>query len=703
MDTLRNKEQEKTWAVSKIGLAAALLVVMTVGAYLPAVRAGFIWDDNDYVYDNQTLRSVDGLRQIWFKIKATPQYYPMVHTSYWLEYRFWKLNPAGYHIVNILLHAVGAVLLWRILTILHLPKPGAWLAAAIFALHPVHVESVAWITERKNVLSGVFYLGAALAYLHYALAPENKSSGDKSRRFYIVSLVLFMCALLSKTVTCSLPAALLLVLWWKRQHISWVNTRGLIPFFILGITFGLLTAWMEKQHVGAVGEEWNLSFIERGLVAGRVMWFYAGKLFWPANLIFIYPKWQIDTTVWWQYLFVIGAAAVLVIFWFLSRWLGRGALAAVLVYGLTLVPASGFFNIYWHRYTFVADHAQYIASIALITLTVAATIRVVSKFGSTAAKLSMIGAGIILMLMAGLTFKRTFAYENLEVLWKDTFSKNPDCWIASNNYGTLLHKQGRLEEALVYYRAALRANPKHWETHNNMGQLMLQMKQFEQAIRHFNEVPLTVPEGVTPSENDKSLISQVHYHLGVALSAQDEKDKAIRQFREALLIKPEHAKAHNHLGLTLQSQGKMDEAIKHYRQAITAEPNYTNAHMNLGFALQSQDKLSEALGHYRQVLESEPNSVVLLNNMAWILATHADSQIRNANQAITFAERAAKLTKHQNAQILDTLAAAYAAAGQFDQAVATAEAALNSAIAKQDEDLANHIRKLLQRYKQAKP
>ncbi|MCJ7778823.1 MAG: tetratricopeptide repeat protein, partial [Sedimentisphaerales bacterium] len=508
-------------SASKIGLMVGVLVVITVAAYLPAVRAGFIWDDNDYVYDNWTLRSVEGLRQIWFKIKATPQYYPMVYTSYWLEYRFWELNPAGYHTVNILLHAVGAVLFWRILTILHLPKPGAWLAAAIFALHPVHVESVAWITERKNVLSGVFYLGAALAYLHYALAPENKSGSDTSRMFYIVSLVLFVCALLSKTVTCLLPAVLLLVLWWKRERIGWTDIRGLIPFFVLGITFGLLTAGVEKQHVGAIGEEWNLSFIERCLVAGRALCFYAGKLFWPTSLTFIYPRWNIDTGVWWQYLYPAAAVSVVVVFWLARHRIGRGPVAAVLIFAGTLTLALGFLNFYMMRYTFAADHFQYLASLSLIALVTcccaAVPLKIWKKCAATAVIVFVLGS------LGVLTWRQCHIYKNTETLWRDTLRKNPNSWMAHACLGNALREQGKYDEAISCYFQALQLKPDNADSYYNLGTVSESQGKLDEAIDYYRQA-LQVQSDYTPA----------YYNLGAALASKGHLDESIDQYRLAL-------------------------------------------------------------------------------------------------------------------------------------------------------------------------
>src|SRR5688572_14862801 len=382
--TQRAKKSDTSSRRRSALIGSGVLLAMTLIAYLPAFRAGFIWDDPDYVVNNATLRSLDGLRQIWFVPRATPQYYPLVHTSFWIEYQLWRLNPAGYHAVNVLLHALAAVLLWRVLKLLDVP--GAWLAAAIFAVHPMHVESVAWVTERKNVLSGVFYLAAALAYFRSSFGLWGSGIGEdkdtavdssntrhpKPDTRYSLSLGLFVCALLSKTVTASLPATILLVIWWKRGRITRRDVVPLIPFFVIGVALALNTARLEREHVGASGAEFDFSALDRILIAGRAAWFYAWKLIAPVNLSFIYPRWTIDDRAAWQYAFPLAAVALVAALFVLRHRIGRGPLVAILFFGGTLVPALGFFNVYPMRYTFVADHFAYHASIGIIVLIAAA-------------------------------------------------------------------------------------------------------------------------------------------------------------------------------------------------------------------------------------------------------------------------------------------------------------------------------------------
>ena len=403
-------------------LAALLLVLITLTAYTPAMRGGFVWDDDDYITNNQTLRSVEGLGQIWLDPSSTPQYYPLVFSSFWLEYRLWRLNPTGYHVVNVLLHVLSSLLLWRLLQDLNVP--GAWLAAVVFALHPVHVESVAWVTERKNVLSALFYLGSmSCLFRFFSLAGvKEKKSGFW---WYFSALLMFACALLSKTVTCTLPAAMLLMLWWKRGRVRGRELAALAPFFVLGLAMGLATAWLEQHHVGALGSEWDLSFVERCLIGGRALWFYFWKLIWPWELIFNYPRWQIDATVWWQYIYPAGMLFVLLLLWLTRERVGRGPLVGVLFFIGTLFPALGFFDVYPFRYSYVANHFQYLASIGLIALLVGVIASVASRLPAGPQRIIM-GLGLVVLVLLGLqTWRQGYAYADIQTLWTDTLKKRP--------------------------------------------------------------------------------------------------------------------------------------------------------------------------------------------------------------------------------------------------------------------------------------
>ncbi len=354
----------KDWLFLVALLAAVILV------YQPAWHGGLLWDDDAHV-PRPELRSCYGLYRIWFEVGATLQYYPLLHSAFWFEHKLWGNTTLGYHLVNILLHAAAAVMVAIILR--RLAVPGAYLAAAIFALHPVQVESVAWIAELKNTLSGVFYLGAMMAYLHF----------DQTRKtpWYLGALALFLLGLLSKTIIATLPGALLVIFWWRRGRLSWrTDVLPLLPFFLVGAAGGMITAWWELQINKCVGPDFTFTFAERCLIAGRTVWFLLWKLLWPTRLTFIYPRWDVDPGAWWQYLFPLSAAALLVLLWAIRRWT-RAPLAGLLFFGGTLFPVLGFFNLYTFRYSFVANHYQYLASLGIIALAVAAAALLLDRWG----------------------------------------------------------------------------------------------------------------------------------------------------------------------------------------------------------------------------------------------------------------------------------------------------------------------------------
>jgi tetratricopeptide (TPR) repeat protein len=583
----------------KHALLAGMLVVATALAYFPVLSNGFIWDDDVYVVENSNLGSVEGLRGIWLDLRATPQYYPMVHTTYWIEHRLWQVDPVGYHVVNVLLHALGAILLWQVLMLLGLP--GAWFAAAIFALHPVHVESVAWVTERKNVLSGVFYFAALFAYLRSAGVAEDALDEARSRRLYALSLAAFLAALLSKTVTGSLPAVILLLLWWKRGRVGWGDVRLLLPFFVLALSFGLLTVQLETQQVGATGREWDLSFVERVLVAGRAFWFYAGKLLWPFPLAFNYPRWEITASDRAAYLFPLAALAAVALLWLARRRLGRGPLVAVLIFGGTLFPALGFIDVYPMRYSFVADHFQYLASAGLIALFAGVAASATERF--VAAKPTVI-AMLLLVALGTLTWRQTFVYRDSEALWRDTLAKNPASFLALDSLGVILQERGHVEEAIGYFRESTRVAPDQHVAYNNLGNLLRaqgKLDESERALRRSLEI---APDYVLALVN-----------LGLTQHERGEYINAAAGFRRALQIHPEFAAAHSSLGLTLAATGHTDEAVLAYRAALRADPDLPQAHNNLAALLLERNEYAAAIRHLSRVVELRPDSPEAKRNL----------------------------------------------------------------------------------------
>jgi tetratricopeptide (TPR) repeat protein len=708
----RNQGMMKN-AWRSLGAGAALIILLTVLAYLPALRGGFIWDDDSYVTQNQTLRDLNGLRQIWFEVGATAQYYPLVHTTFWLEYHLWKLDPRGYHAVNVLLHALAAILLWRVL--LRLQVLGAGLAAFIFALHPVCVESVAWVTERKNVLSAVFYFAATLAWLRFAQNTEGKMKNAESKDrkagaeppaagntrapwpllWYFLALGLFAAALLSKTVTCSLPAALLLVCWWKKGRLRAGDILPAIPFFVLGVVLGLNTALMEKHHVGASGPEWAFSFFDRCLIAGRALWFYAGKLVWPANLTFSYPRWEIHSAAGWQWLFPIAAVGVVAALWFFRHRIGRGPLVAVLFFAGTLFPALGFLNVYPMRYSFVADHFQYLASVGLIVLAAAGLTRWRSGFGVCADHPA--GRGIVIQLLplalGVLTWQQAHIYHDLETLWRDTLTKNPGAWLAHNNLGVILCEQGRIKEAVEHCNEAVRIQPGSAEVHNNLALALVQQGRIEEAIGQYKQALRLKPDYAVAHHNWGLVLArqgkpeeaiahwkqalrlkpdfpEVHYNWGVVLEQLGEKNDAIGHYEQALRFKPDYAEAHDNLGLILARQGRLEEAIARWKQALRFKPDYAEAHNNWGIALEQLGRKNDAIGHYEQALRLKPDYAEARNNLgtALLAVGRFPEAVAHYNEVVRIHPGSAEA--HNN------LALALAQQGRIEEAIGQYEQAL---------------------------
>jgi len=621
-----------------------LIVVLTFTAYIPAMNGGFIWDDDLHVSENECLRSLDGLRRIWFEIGSLPQYYPLTFTSFWMNYQLWGLDTTGYHVVNVLLHAANALLLWVILR--RLSVPGAWLAAAVFALHPVHVESAAWMSERKNVLSGFFYLASALVFLRFmgfGCGRRVSSPGAPGRlwRYYVLSLVLFLCALLSKTVTASLPAVLLLVMWWKRDKIPVRDVLLLVPFFAAGVALGLLTVFMEVHHVGAEGDVWNYMLVERILIAGRSVWFYAWKLLLPYRLTFSYQRWNIDAGAWWQYLFPLSAAAAVVALWFLRGRLGKGPLIGVLFFLGTLFPALGFFDVYPFKYSFVADHFQYLASIGVITLCVAGATVLYHRVGFTRRR-GNAAAGMILAVLWILVWRQAHVYENIETLWLDTLAKNPNSWMASNNLGIYYYTRGEPARAVSYYEKALRIKPDHFKTHFNMGDVLQMMGRFEDAVAEYREAIRLKPDDVSSHVNLGNALKKMwrlddaveeyrkaieimpdfpnsYYNLGLAYMERGDNDSAAESFRKAVSLDPDFAEAYNNLGIVYFNMGRLDDSIKSYTEALRLRPDHAKAHYNLGYVLMKRGRLDEAAKYLSSALRIDPDFAAAHYNLGLVL------------------------------------------------------------------------------------
>ncbi len=572
-------------------LLGGTLVLLVVLVYLPTLGNGFIWDDDQYVEENVALQSIEGLYDIWFRIGTVPQYYPLVHTTFWVENHLWGLQPAGFHAVNMLLHAISVLLVWRLLTRLQLP--GAWLAAAIFAVHPVEVESVSWVTERKNVLSCVLALGAILTWFRFeaAQAGQASSAGNTPRPvrvwpYYAWALVLFLGAMLSKTVTVTVPAVILVLLWWKQGGITWQTVVRLIPFVVFGLALASITVWMERNTVGAHGPEWDFSWAERCLIAGRALWFYASKLVWPDPLIFFYPRWTIDASAWWQYLYPVGALAVMVVLWLLRGRIGRGPLAAVLIFAGVLTPALGFFNVYPFLFSFVADHFQYHASIALIAAA-AAGLTVLGRRWRLHGWIPVAVALLVLAPLGLLARAKTHAYYNVETLYEDTLRLNPAAWAAHVNLAYQKQHEGDFETAVRHYRAALELKPDYAPIHVRLGTAL-----YLRGETAAGQAELQQGLAGTLPASDRTAS---HAHLAALLNTEGRYSEAIAEANKALAINPRFAPALLQLGMALAGRGDSVAGLEKVRDAVAMAPHSAAAQHRLGEMLVAAGQPIEGL------------------------------------------------------------------------------------------------------------
>jgi tetratricopeptide (TPR) repeat protein len=533
----------------------------------------------------------------------------MVYTTFGLERRLWGLQPMGYHVDNVILHIINAILVWLLLK--RLGMRGAWMVGAVFALHPVQVESVAWISERKNVLSGLFFLLAFGGYLRF--------EDGEGRWWYWESLSLFVLALLSKAVASTLPVALLLVRWQRGLKIGWREVRDLLPFFALAFGMGLFTVWVETNNLGPETQRavFRISFWQHILLAGHALWFYAIKLAWPAHLAFSYERWPLDVHDWVQWLWAGAALAGCAGIWLVRERWGRSFAAAMGFYVITIAPLLGFFSLYTFRFTFVADHYQYLASIGLIAAAVGGAERLFSWNAGPASSRglrsrSWFAAALSLALLFALgaaTWRQGRVYRDDETLWRDVLSKNPASFLAHNALGFVLAGQGKMDEAMRHYDLALQAQPDFASAHNNLGAALARQGKIDEAIRHYGLALQAQPE-----------FALAHSNLGAALAGQGRMDEAMRHYDLALQMHADCAPAHNNLGLALAGQGKIDEAIRHYDLALQAQPDFAEAHSNLGGALAKLGRIEEAIRHYNLALQAQPDFAEAHDNLGVALA-----------------------------------------------------------------------------------
>ena len=754
------------------------IAALTLLAYAPVLRCGYVWDDDQYLTRNVHVTHDEPYSALWsFEVDSsddpdpddgllvravgalleaaghppgskllsvTPQYYPLVFTTFRIEHALWGLDPVGYHLVQVLIHLTTALLLWRIGTRLEFPWP--WFVAAVFAVHPVHVESVAWVTERKNTLGGLFYALTVLAWLRY--------DDGRGLRWLGVAALTFACAMLSKTVVAMLAPSLLLVLWWRHRKLEPRRVAATLPFFVLGGVFGLMTAYLEQVKVGAMGAEWSQTALERSLIlAPTAYWFYFSKIAWPSPLAFMYARWETDATRAASYLPLALTLAALALWWVRRRRWGPGPLLLSLYAAFNLFPALGFLKVYPHRYSWVADHFQYFASTGFIVLLVSGLFLLARRIwpAGLSPAAARAGGAVLLSTLGLLTWRQIGDYENETVLWENTLAKSPTSWIARTNLGKcyleevqrLVEEQRRepdprrREELGSRVRELLEQSESHLlessrlpfgadEAFGLLGTLYQYTGRLEDAHRCLTKVMELLPEDSRPWVNragvnlrlgrpaealaDARRAVQLEPrsstglgNLALALEANGRPEEALGAFEEAIRWdRTEMAGLRRDRARLLLKLGRHAAAAEAYGEVVERDPGDADSVAGLSAALCNLGRYAEALAAVDRSLAVTPPQVRLLAEKMWILAVSPDDRVRNASAALALA-RTLPQGVGGGPRFLDALAAAQAELERYEEAVRTATEAAGMARRIGREELVRGIEGRIELYRARKP
>ena len=666
---------------SGVGLAVAIVAV-----YAYSLRGDFLWDDDLHITANATIVGPLGLKEIWTSSRAL--YFPLTLTNFWVQHALWGVEPFGYRVVTLAFHVGAALLLWRVLAGLRVP--GAWLGAALWALHPVQVESVAWICELKNTQSAVFFLAAILAWQRWLDRPRpgsgvpsttGRSAGESA---YAWALLFAVLAILSKPSTVMLPVVLGLCSWWVRGRIERAEIWRLVPFFALSALASGWTIWEQKFNSGAIGEAWSQTLPERFAIAGRVIWFYLGKLAWPDPLIFIYPRWQIDGANPWIYAGIVAAAVVAVVLWLGRDGRLRPYFFAGVYFVALLFPVLGFFSVYFFRYSFVGDHFQYLASMGPLALAGAGLARLPRR-------LTVAVGAVVLLVLGGLAAGHTRAYLDKEALWRDTLAKNPAADMAWFNLSDVLSRQGRHEEAIEAIRRGLALKPDDPYAYNDLGNEYALLRRPAEAVPQFERALALQPGFASAHSNlgntlmDLGRVDEALGHLqraveldpaypeglnnlGVALAKRGQHPESLAAFERALALRPRDAATHDNLAGALRALGRLEEALARHEEALRLAPDVPEALANQGRTLQSAGRPAEALARFERALALKPRLTAARIQYAYTLA-----DLGRSDEALAELRRAVELDPVA-VEARFNLGSALAQAGRLEEAVAAFEA-----------------------------
>jgi protein O-mannosyl-transferase len=707
----------------------ALAVFLVFGQTL---RYGFVnLDDRPYVYENAHVAkglTLTGI--VWAFTRSHAGYWhPLTWISHMLDCQFYGLNAGGHHLTNVLIHAATAILLFLVLRQMTGTLWPSAFVAAVFAIHPLRVESVAWVAERKDVLSGLFFMLTLLMYARYV--EQSKVQSPKSKVFYGLVLLFFALGLMSKPMLVTLPFVLLLLDWWPLNRFE-PTTRGpqpathqalrlvreKTPLFLLAAV-SCVMVFLTQKGTGAMVTIADIPLTTRLSNAMVSYGAYIVQMLWPANLAVFYPYRPIPV---WQ---VMSAGAWLLLITLLTVMFAR-RLPYLLVgwfwYLGMLVPVIGIIQVGQQAR---ADRFTYLPQIGLC-LAIAWTVKDLSASWRYRRALLRVGAFVVIIALTVCAGKQTSYWRDSESLWTHALACTPDNAIAENHLGAMYATQGRLDAAIQHYQKALEIEPNNFDVYNNLANVLVIQRKIPEAIAHYKKA-LEIRPDYTEAQYNLGVVlasqgrvsealehyqkaiqlnpdwAEAHYNLGVVFGLRGQLGEAVEQFQKAVELKPDYADAHGNLAKLLATRGKLDEAVKEYQRTLELVPGSAQAHFRFGQALQAQHRFAAAKTEYQKALELDPKQLPAHLDLAWLLATCPETSLRDGNRAVELAQQVERLSQDGSPHTLDTLAAAYAEAGRFGEAVETAKRALNLNATQNNQPLAEAIQSRLKLYEANAP
>jgi tetratricopeptide (TPR) repeat protein len=648
-------------------------------------------DDPNYIYENLNIQSGITPKAIkWaFTTGYVSNWHPLTWLSYMLDWQLFGSKAGGYHLINLIFHIANTLLLFTVLKQMTQKLWQSAFVAALFALHPLHIESVAWVAERKDVLSTFFWMLTMWAYFRFVNHPKIAS--------YLLVVIFFALGLMSKPMLVTLPFVLLLLDYWPLDRFGpksgKVSSKYSLlylliekaPLFAMTLASCIVTFVIQKKG-GAM--EWEKYDLPIRLANASISYLqYINKMIWPAHLAVFYPHPNQNVSILYAVISTIFLLAVTILIFRFAKE-RRYLVVGWLWYLGTLVPVIGLIQVGAQA---MADRYTYIPLTGLFIIIAWGLSDLLAKWRNKKIALTM-AALLIIIDMSICTHFQLGYWQNSLTLFQHALDVTKDNYVAHFSIAGPLREQGKLNETIYHCSEAIRIKPHYTKAIVSLGTALDEIGRIDEAIEEYKKCLQITP-------NDPLALN----NLGIALGRQGKFDEAVKCFTEALRVKPDFVSAHINISHALTLQGNLNEATMHLTEALRLDPQSAKAHYYLGQVLMQMGKINEAITHFEEAIRLEPNWVELMNNLAWFLAANRETAIHNPDKAIRLAQQACELTNYKEPQLLDTLAVAYASAGDFSKAIETAEKALELCQSPEQNTLKKGIESRLVLYKAGKP